>query len=702
MILISLSINWEISPYWLFLTIPAGIVYVFWFYRRTVPEISGIMRGLLLSLRVLSIISILILLLNPLFIIESQKEKLPELGILIDNSASMSISDAGWPRPESIANILSGENLKKLEERFNLKYFLFNDSLQTLYKFHLDSLNYDGVLSNPSQALKNAADYIGQKNAALLLISDGAYNAGSDPALAAERSPVPVYVTGIGDSLPAKDMSIAAFKVNPVNYLGDEITLEVEVRGYPGAISSLELTDYSGVVINRTPMIFGDDEFEKKIKWEFAADSAGQLTYELRLLPGENESSQDNNERHFSIKSLESRIHVLMIAGAPSADFSFLKRILSDNEDVTITARIEESNGKFYDMSPVDLSEIDVFIFINYPAKESEARFLNRILSEIDRGKSAAIMPGALFAGGRLSPIADLLPCSFAKPGKEVTVELRPAESLTGLTEFFPPGIGWEGLPPVNAYSRLVTFNPGVKYAALTSAGEGAIAYTRSGRVKSVVFSVHDLWRLSLQDTEHSYGDSLMSNFWRNSIRWLAAREEDDHFYVSTEKTVYSSGEQALFSGQLYDESYLLTDGKASLEINGPRGVLPVEMTMRNKGEFTAEVRFYEIGHYDYRAIAVAGADTLRTAGDFTIERFNPEYIDPAMKPGVLRRTAEMGRGSFYLAEEFERFFEDYQPEPVSYQHRRSYRPFPRALILGLLLALLSAEWIIRKRKGML
>ena len=702
MTLISLSINWEISPYWLFLTIPAGIVYVFWIYRKTVPEISGKMRSFLVGLRILSILSILILLFNPLFIIESRKEKLPELGILIDNSASMSVSDAGLPRPESMANILSVENLKRLEQRFHLNWFLFSDTLRTVEQFTLDSLNYEGILSNPSRALKNAADYIGPKNAALLIITDGAYNSGSDPALAAEKSPIPVYAVGIGDSLPAIDLSIAGFKVNPVNYLGDEIPLEVEVRGYPGGISSLELTDHKGSVINRTPVIFGDDDFEKKIRLVFRADSVGQLTYSLKLPPGENEASTDNNERHFSITSLESRIHVLMIAGAPSADFSFLKRILSDNEDISLITRVEKSNGKFYDDSPLELSEIDVFIFLNYPVKDSETQFLNRILSEIDRGKSLVIMPGELFTGGRLSKTAALLPCSFSKPGKETSVGLQPPESASGLTEFFPPEIGWEGLPPVNAYSRLVNFSADAKIAALTSEGKGAIACSRSGRVKSLVFSVHDLWRLSLQDTEHSYGDSLMSNFWRNSVRWLAARSEDDLFYVKTEKTIYSSGEQALFAGQLYDESYSLTDGQVSLEIDGPRGILPVEMTRRNKGEFSAGVRFYEVGNYKYRAIAAAGTDTLKAAGDFTIERFNPEYIDPAMKPDVLRRTAEMGRGSFYLAGEFARFFEDYQPEPVSYQHRRSYRPFPRLLILGLLIASLSTEWIIRKRKGML
>ena len=570
MTLNTLSINWELSPYWLLIAIPAGIVFIYWVYRRTVPEVSVSLRGVLLTLRLISIVSILILFFHPEFVIENQKERLPELGILVDNSASMPVPAEELLHLAPVSEILNQETIKKLEDSFDLRFFSFSDTIREYDQLELDSLRFEGTVSNIAGGIEGAVDLLGQKNSALLLITDGAYNSGSDPGRAAARSPVPVYVVGIGDSAAAMDLAVANVKVNPVVYLGDEVPVKIEVKGYPGAASYLDLSDNSGKVISRTPVLFGDEAFEKNITLALTADTTGQLTYSLTLLLGENESSPDNNTRHFSIKSLESRIVVMLISGGPSADFAFLSRILSRNSDISLTSLVEKPGGRFYDTAPADLSDTEVFIFVDYPTRASDNGFLNRVLTEIARGKSLAIIPGGMIAGNRLTNISGLLPFSFGKPKKESAAELWPSETAPALNEFFPPEISWEGLPPLNYYPGLVKISPEAKIAAVTADGTPGIAYGRSGNVKSVVFSVHDLWKYTLQDAEHSYGDSLMTNFWQNAVRWLGVKEEENLLYIDAGKSVFSSGEEVTFSGRLYDESYLPAGGEVSIEIEGP------------------------------------------------------------------------------------------------------------------------------------
>ncbi|NQS97155.1 MAG: hypothetical protein HQ591_01755 [candidate division Zixibacteria bacterium] len=700
----SLSINWEGQWWLLFLLIPAGIIFVVWGYRRTVPEISPALRAVLTAFRASAFCFLLILLFKPVIVLENEKTRPPELAVLIDQSASMSIADREGSRPETLQSILDDDNLSSMKRKFNRRFFHFSDTLVELSPFDYDSLNYIGAATDIARAITDAQGLIDNTNGAMLLITDGAYNSGAEPSRTARRSPIPIYVVGIGDTLPPLDLGIAEIKVNPLVYLGDEVPLEITVQGFSKAASTLELTAPNGESITRQRVEFPEGSTEKRLQMTFNPDEVGTRTYTLSLNLLEGESSAENNTRHFTAKVLESRIEILLVAGAPSSGLAFLRRILERNSNISLNILIQQKGGGFY---PSDFkrtpADYDLIILLDYPTRGSDRNYLREISSAVESGLPLALIPGRSFEPRRLKEIEHLLPVQFGQRGKETAVKLSPNPGISPLTDFFPQEIDWGDLPPVRTFQGLVRIRPSASVLANLDNGEPAAAFSKFGSVKTVAWSAHDLWRLSLQDPEHSQGDSLISGFWRRAVRWLSTREEEELFRISTGKDIFTSGERIPFTAHIYDESYRpLPGAMVEIEIAGPEGNLSLDLNPTNVGEYTAAARFFQEGNYRYRGRAVSGEDTLATGGEFTVETFNPEFLDPAMRPNLLRNIADVSGGRFYLPAEFSAFFDDYTPPPVNYTQRKEVRIFPRWFSLIAVIALLTVEWVIRKRKGML
>lgn len=704
--LFSIAVTWEGQPWLLVPLIVVGVIFVVWSYRRTVPRISPSLRILLTTMRALVVCFILLLFFKPVAVLEDHKLRPPDLGILVDVSASMGIDDKEANRSDLVLKLLNDDRMSDLGECFNLRHFLFSDSLMEALDWRRDSLEFSGTATDIAGSLEAAGNLLDSRSGALLLVTDGAYNLGSEPSRSAGRSPVPIFVLGVGDSIPPKDLGIAEIKVDPLVYLGDRVSLEATLLGFSGAETILKLIGSDGRVIASEKVVFHPGEGEKQAQLQFTPKEVGSRVYLLSLEGMEEETALDNNRRHFALKVLPSRIDILLIAGAPSADFAFLKRILERNSDINLTSRVERGDGGFYHPSGWDgFDDFDLIIMLNYPTAGSDRQFVNNVVSAVMGGKPAAIIPGCSFEGSLLKPLKNLLPADFGRRLKEdVPVKLEPESEVSPLTDFFPPGYDWNEAPPVRRFPGLVRMRETAVISARVDDGEPAVGYSIAGGTKTLTLTVHDLWRLSLQDPAHSAGDSLIAGFWQNAVRWLATREEEELFRLSTGgEKIFTSGARIPFTARVYDRSYRPLSGMdVSVEISGPEGQLSVNLKSSGMGEYTGDVRFFSEGAYTYAGRAASGGDTLFAKGEFTVEAFNPEFLDPAMRPDLLRNIAQAGGGKFYLPDEFDGFLKDYNPQMVEYIDKREIKIFPRWFSMIVLFALLTVEWTVRKRKGML
>ena len=698
-----LYIEWAGRAWLLGLLIPLGIVFAWWGYSRSVPEVSVLMRWILTTIRGLIVIFILILLFDPVVNLVQEKSRPTQLAVLIDNSASMGMESRSENRPEALKELLSRDNIRWLEKNFSVKYSLFSDTSVEVEHWTPDSIEFSGAATDIAAVLRQSWSAMEDRNGAVLLISDGAHNTGANPSRLAAQSPARVFTVAVGDSNPQVDLSIAEIKVNPLVYMGDEVPLNARIRGYPGAVTNLELRTQNGDVLQSQPVIFKDGK-ETRLDFKFIAEEEGDQVYELYLAPLEEENTVHNNKRHFAVKMLKSRIKILLLAGCPSPDLAFIRRILARNHNLELSVRIERKDGSLYPAEELQrLKDYDLLMMLNYPTAASDQKVLDDIVRAVQAKLPMVIIAGDLIEPRRLNPVKEFLPVTWGRGGKEKPVCLFPQEMGISLTNFFPQGLDWGSLPLVRYRPGLLNLRGDATILASFDDKNPAMGYITSAGEKVLAVLAYEMWRLVLQDPEHSQGDSLVSNFWHSAIRWLSTREEEELFRINTGKSVYPGGERIHFSARLFDRAYKpLSGAEINLIVNGPEGALTIPFVQTGEGEYSASARFYEEGEYRYQGMAFAGNDTLTCRGRLTVEAFNPELLDPAMRPDQMRGIAEKSGGNFYLPGDFDKFFEDYIPPPVKYSEKREIKIFPRMAALITIILLLSLEWFIRKRKGML
>ncbi len=510
----------------------------------------------------------------------------PEIAVLIDNSASMGVVNRNEDRVSSLKKMLTGKAVKSLSETFSVKYYQFSDTLTELHDVTPDSLLFNGIESNIASALAQISKRFDSGEGAVLMLSDGAYNSGANPVRTAADLPFPVFTIAFGDSNPQLDLSVREIDVNPLVYTGDKTPVKVTLSGYRDAVSNLNLYSPSGELLESKNIKFSGGEC--KVDFDITPEEPGELIYRLSLTPTEQEREVSNNTRNFAVKALESRMKILILAGAPSADFAFLKRILSRDENIELTVRVEKRGGAFYQESKLyPVKEFDLVIMQNYPANESDERLLQEIFSGMrDDRLPLVIMAGDLIELRRLNPVSEILPFRMGRAGKVTASRLIPPLNPVSLTNFFPADIEWQSLPPVRYNPGLMIMREEAGILASFEDGTPAAGYISTAGEKVMAVSAYEMWRLVLQDPEHSHGDSLVSNFWLSAVRWLSTREEEELFQVRSGRKVYPGGAPIKFSAKLYDKAYKPLNGaEVKLSVNGPEGRLDIVMTPSGGGE---------------------------------------------------------------------------------------------------------------------
>ena len=150
-------------------------------------EMSAKTRVVLAVLRFLAVFFISFLLLSPMLkthVVETEK---PVVVLLHDNSQSIVLGkDSAYYRNEYLQSF---EQLKKeLSDDYQVEVFSFGGALQQ---------GFDGRFDQPSSDISLALDeisdiYKGRNVGAVVLASDGIYNAGHTPQVSGSHAPYPI------------------------------------------------------------------------------------------------------------------------------------------------------------------------------------------------------------------------------------------------------------------------------------------------------------------------------------------------------------------------------------------------------------------------------------------------------------------------------------------------------------------------------
>ncbi|MEK7727147.1 MAG: vWA domain-containing protein, partial [candidate division KSB1 bacterium] len=313
------------------LALALAILFTLFIYRRTTPPVADWLRRVLAGLRSFVLAAALLLLFEPILSLAWQRSEKPVVAVLIDQSASMKLADSLGARGEVARKVLAMPWVNQLRERAEVAFFAFSDSLHAFTKDSLATFAFTGDGSNLTAALLLAKEKLASRQyGAAVLLSDGAYNLGTNPARTAETYGLPIVTVRLGGNQQTRDAMISEVVTNDIAYAETQLPVEISLAatGFNGRKTKLRIFEGEQELLTQEVEL-PNDNTQTVSKLALTPKALGLNRYEARLDALEHEQTRANNRRVFYVRVLKSKLNLWLFAGAPSPDYAFLKRALA-------------------------------------------------------------------------------------------------------------------------------------------------------------------------------------------------------------------------------------------------------------------------------------------------------------------------------------------------------------------------------------
>ena len=189
-------------------------------------------RWILGSIRAVAFFLVILLLIGVLWKIERSIEEKPQLLIAVDQSLSIN---------SFLDSLQIDKTLTTLSEQIDDQYIVVSYGFgETVVDYESDRDAFETTNFTTLFSYLNRV-YANQAVDELLLISDGIYTAGADPALAAEAFPYPVSVWALGDTTRYPDIRITGVQANDVVYADSPFPVEILIASDHAAGESVKV-----------------------------------------------------------------------------------------------------------------------------------------------------------------------------------------------------------------------------------------------------------------------------------------------------------------------------------------------------------------------------------------------------------------------------------------------------------------------------
>ncbi len=713
------------SPWIVGLIVLAAFAVAVYTYHRTLPPVGPLRRWTLIALRTIGIGLLLFVLFEPVLSLISVRAEEPSVLVAVDNSESMTLRDGDTDRITRERNIVGEFDRSSLGDQ--ARYVSFADSARARgASLDPDSLDASGAETRLEAPFDLLADSLRTRNIrAMVLLSDGQYNAGANPVLEAEKLGVPVYAVGLGDSVEPKDLSLQELFTNDVTYVNTQLPVEVRVKsaGYAGGTATVRLRDDNGTIATQQiPLATGTNEYTATFLYTPKREGIAKLTASVTGGDG-SELTGKNNSRSTYVQVRTNKRTYVIVAGGPSPDVAFVRRMLTEDKDVTVRSFIQRSGTEFLE-GPLDAAafrDAEAVIIIGYPTTESAPDMVSRLAGIIERQHLPVLfVMGSRFDVERAKPLESILPVTFgpSRPA-EMQVSVEPTKSgLSSPALRVGDPTAWNQLPPIFRSETHVTARPESDVLATARLGgltldEPIIVSRKLDRGRSLAILGWDIyrWQLLGEGPRAVRGQErlgVLDNVLSNSLRWLATRETGKRVRIATSKQLYNLGEHVRFMAQTYDEQYRpLNDATVSVRLSGGGTTRDLTLAPAGTGRYEAVVNDLPSGDYTFEGSGAYDGRQIGTdAGRFSVGEMPLEYLQPTMNADLLRELARRTGGRFYTAAQTASLAEDirsradFAPRTIESTEERPLWSSP--WLLAAAIAAFAIEWLLRKRSGMM
>ena len=689
---------------------------------------------MLTALRSLALLLIIFALCEPLFTLTRHSTSPPVVALLVDNSLSMALADDAGNREEQLRTLLSSSSLQRLSTASKVVFYSFSSSLR---ECSVDSLRLTGGTTDIGAALLSLKKKSVPQLRAVLLLSDGNYNAGENPLDEAGTLGVPIFSVGIGDSLEQKDILVQKVITNSVAYVQSVVPLDATIRamGFQNKKVAVSLFEdgkqISQQFVTLQPSIISSSS-EYTVHFSFTPSTDGVKKYTVNVSTLEGEITRKNNSKSVMVKVLKNKMRVTVIAGAPNADVSAVMQAFHTDPNIEATLFVQQTNG-FFKNQPLarviaqSFSLTDCIALIGFPTDATDPSSIHYLADAIS-SKSFPLF----FIAGRTLNLQKLRQLDALLPFVAVSERIDEQLAFPSIPQVNQNHVlvrldgnfsaqrnefldDWNKLPPI--FTSMTTFKAKSEALVLSTAKVNnvvtdyplLVARNVSGK-KSFAALCYGIWRWKLLAGASPETEKFFDSWLSNVLRWLVTREEEKQLRVDPSKEIFSQGEQIDFLGQVYDANYQpINNADIRIEISSAAAKQRYETILQpiENGRYEGAIEALPEGDYSFSALStVNGVQTGKTGGRFSVGEQSVEFADTKMNKPLLEQISSLSGGAYADPAQFDQLMnvmmsrESMKSEEQISTTESELWNLPA--FLTVIVTLFGVEWFIRKRSGML
>lgn len=648
------------------------------------------------------------------------------------------------------------------DNKIDVRFFRFDNQTQPLEV--TDGIvalpsKPDGGETDIGTAIYNTSlDVRGQRLLAVFVASDGVQNvlepevelSQAVDALSDMQVPLMAVQLGMpGATAQVADVAITSFAEQMVVNKNNDLTARATMlaRAYPNQDIAVELlvTDAAGTETSVATEVYrASSNYEEiNVELKYRPTEPGEYRIKVRAVPMPGEKAIRNNDLEGFLTVRDKGMQVLFINGPLGWEQKFLRDSLPAMDFIEMdfvpiyTYRNERERWPItrFESYFRDPKKYDVVILCNVDSralydKNTHPQTLEALRDAVRNGTGLLMLGGSHSFGPGLyhqTPLADVLPVLMkSSERQDFDAEFRrdfhinSPFKVTPTKDHFLTRIGeggsgkavWAELPPLAAANRitvkdtaevLLETDDDVKRPILAAANVG-------GRVLAFAGDSTWSWKRYGFELEHD-------QFWRQVILWLAFWDSrsDESVSIELPKRRYSPKALVKFDvtvktiagevieGVVFNAALILPSGERKIiSINRVGDQYQSELDP----QWVAEPGLYRIQvGAERNGVAIGQSEREFVVMDRDKEKANP-VANPEQMARLANQTAEFG-GRPLVPDQLSEILDDYinNPPTTKIEIPTTWRlgeTFPDAAIFLLsFVGLLAAEWLLRKKWGL-
>jgi uncharacterized membrane protein len=652
-----------------------------------------------------------------------------------------------------------GAMLRELQKKHRVRLYLVSSAARPLAEIDkpehiapalekLGKVEASGEQSRLGSGIRQVLTELrGVPPTAIVLLTDGQTTEGETVARAAEfagRKGVPLFTIGLGDPEAPRDLELSELLVDDVAFVDDLVRFQPKLtsRGFarqgltirlkqktptganPNAVKELET-----IRIPAPP-----DGQPIRVEIGHRPRETGQITYIVEVEPKPRELQAENNRIEKTITVREEKLKVLYVDSEPRYEFRYLKTFLDREKTIDLNVVLQSADPQFSNQDRAALptfpsSRDDLFAYDAVILGDVDPSFLSTSqmehLAEFVTEKGG----GVLFVAGenydplryKGTPLEILLPVELAEARNPVAVagtitSFRPSLTVEGRANpIFRFGDDearsdriWAALPELQWYFEAPRKKPAAVVLAEHPKLSGAqgplplMVYQIVGSGKAMFHAVDDTWRWRFR-----VGDRYFGRFWTQTIRFLARSKilGQKKAEIQTGRRRYLRSQPVEIRVRFPNPADAPAGGEVTVEVerkgHGSRRML-LKSAAGTRHLFEGIIPQAVEGEYQVRLLPPPVLEGGLPSVNFGVDPPAGERERTQMNEPELVRAATTSGGKFYTLLDAGSLLGDLpRPQQVPLDTDPPIPLWNTWPILALFLALLTSEWVLRKRAQM-